>query len=309
MRLTAEEIRRRDLELDARTGVGHPASCLKIGTLSANAVVVAGADGYLFISNGANRWERQYLGELTVDPSWLAAWNALLTRRQAEASIRGVGLWNFVAPEKQVVYPEKRWPDQPQNGAGRPLKLLLKQLDHSARVVYPEAELQALKAVAPAYHRHNSHWTASGCAAAVGCLLNAIGCEGDFAAARLAVEVRHLQHDLPVHLFEQAPTDEFLLPAPNGEVVANNQRFELTGRYGGSSYTVRNEAAPDRRKLVLFGDSYAFDLGLTAMLSAAFVEVVFVWSKDVLWDIVSQHRPDIVVWESAERFMVTVPAA
>src|SRR5439155_26797726 len=81
LRLPLGEVRRLDAELDLRAT--ESPWRLKPGVVSANGVAVAGFDGYLFIGDGANRWERQYRGELTVPPEWLAGWRELLARRQA----------------------------------------------------------------------------------------------------------------------------------------------------------------------------------------------------------------------------------
>jgi len=84
-----DEILRADTADDALVGPGHPVSALKAGVQSLNGVAVAGVDGYLFIGNGANNWERQFLGELPVPSSWLEGWARLFEARQAEAAGRG----------------------------------------------------------------------------------------------------------------------------------------------------------------------------------------------------------------------------
>jgi hypothetical protein len=37
--------------------------------------------------------------------------------------------------------------------------------------------------------------------------------------------------------------------------------------------------------------------------------VVFFWSKDVVWDLVDQHRSEVVIWQDAERFLATLPSS
>jgi alginate O-acetyltransferase complex protein AlgJ len=307
--LTLAEIRECDIRADAQAGRGHPVSALKCGALSPGAVAVAGADGYLFISNGANRWERQYLGELTLDPSWFEAWLRLFAGRQAEAQRRGVPLWNFVAPEKQVVYPDMRWPGGGTSGARRPLRQLLAGLGPEAQLIYPEAELEAARALGPAFLRHNSHWTASGCCGAAAPLIAALGTALDWTEQRFAYRVVREPQDLSAHFLDPTPDEDAGWLAVAGEVVFDNRAFQTTGRHAGSSYGVRNPAAPDPRSLVIFGDSYAYDAGLTACLSAVFARVTFIWSKAVIWDAAAEHQADLVVWESAERFLTTVPQA
>lgn len=307
--LRLADVHRLEALFDAAAGPGHPASALKPGVASPGSVTVVGADGYFFISNGANHWERQYLGELTVAPSWLAAWNELLAKRQAQAAAHGVVLVNTVAPEKQALYPEARWPSPLPDAERRPLKLLLAQLDPAARLIYPQAEMLAAKALAPVYHRHNSHWTVSGCVAATDLLLETLAAPARLADLPIAVERCHAQQDLSAHLFATPPREDFLAAVPPGEKVDDNRLIELTGRNTDASYRLRNPAAPDSRKVIVFGDSYAYDAGLTALLSAVFVDVLFLWSKAIQWELVAAQRPDVVIWESAERFMATVPTA
>ena len=66
-----------------------------------------------------------------------------------------------------------------------------------------------------------------------------------------------------------------------GEVVFDNRHLELTGKHIGNIYVVENPQAPDPRRLILFGDSCAYEYGLAAVLSAVFARVAFVWSNAV----------------------------
>ena len=65
----------------------------------------------------------------------------------------------------------------------------------------------------------------------------------------------------------------------------------------------------DKRRVLLFGDSYAhFDpTQLTGVLAETFRDVHFVWSTNVDWDHVEELRPDILICEMAERFLTRVP--
>jgi alginate O-acetyltransferase complex protein AlgJ len=307
--LTLDEIQVWDRRDDGLAGAGHPVSALKPGVTSPGGVAVAGTEGYLFIGDGANRWERQFLGELTIPDEWFAGWLPLFEARQAEAARRGVTLRNIVVPEKQVIYARARWPDGAARGDNRPLRQLMSRLGPQAQLVYPAAELEAARAVAPSYFRHNSHWTPSGCIAATAPLLAALDSPADSQALRFAYHRLRRPQDLTVHFLDPAPTEECGWLAPIGEMVFDNRATHPPGRNSGTSYGVRNDAAPDPRKLILFGDSFALDEGLTGALSAVFAQVTFVWSKVVDWDLVAQHGAELVVWESAERFLATVPQA
>ena len=305
--LSVEEIGRRDAAFDGAAASAYPESLLRAGVLSAGQVAVVGQDGYLFIADGANRWERQYRGELTVEPSWFDAWATVFARRQAEAEARGVLLVNLVAPEKQVLYPEARWSGAAPAGDRRPLMQLLARISPQARLAYPEEAMLAAKSRAPVYFRRNSHWTPSGCCAAVAALLAELEMTTDMGSFRFAYAAIRGTHDLTPHFLDPAPQEESGQLRPVGDVVFDNRHLELTGRHAGSRFAIRNPQVPDDRRVLVCGDSYAFDAGLTFALSAIFAEVAFVWSKGVVWELVETHGSQIVIWESAERFLATVP--
>lgn len=296
-----------DSRFHEAAGPGHAASGLKPGVRSATGAAVAGVDGFLFIGDGTNRWEQQYLYDQPLAETWTAGWRRIFEQRQAQASARGAVLWNLIIPEKQVMFPQKRWPNEAFGGAQRPWRQLEAQLAPNLNVYYAEAGLRAVQDAAPVYFRHNSHCTPSGCCALAQGLVDAMGVQASLATLPLTYVQDARAHDLTVHLFDPAPLEDYAWLHPAGEIVFDNQAFERTGRYAGSSYGIRNLEALDPRRAIVFGDSYAYDVGVTFALSAVFAETVFVWSKAVLWDAVDRHRSQVVVCESAERFLTTLP--
>lgn len=300
---TIREIEKR---LDAAAGPGHPASNVKPGTLSPKQTAIAAKDGHMFISNGHNKWELQYLGGLTGLEGWSEKWTDLFDRRAAFAEQRDVQLLHFVVPEKQVILPHIRWPEEPKDGSDRPIRHLQRQAA-GMRFIYPEAELRSSLDIAPTHHRHDSHWNASGCCAAMQPLLSAINPQIDIATVPLKTILKHSAHDLTQHFFVEPPAEEYLFLTPNGQVVADNEHIEKTGKHVGSLYALENPGAPDGRKVMVFGDSYSYIQGMSFVLSAIFKTVVFLWSKNIIWDFVSAQKADIVIWESAERYIVSVP--
>lgn len=305
--LTWAEIRADVAACDASAGPEHPASRLKAGTLAPNGIAVAGRDGHMFIGDGANRWERQYLGELGIAEDWYAAWSRVLQARAAEAARRGVSLLNVVIPEKQVVLADHRWTPV-RSGEGRPLRKLLERLP-DAPITYLEDALRAEQALAPTYFRHDSHWSPAGCCAGLAVVAARLGCPGDYDALRFAYRPQDIALDLTQHFFEPAPTERVGLMELSGEVTFDNDLYKQTGKHTGSSYGRRNPAAPDPRHVVVFGDSYSYGMGVTAVLTALFAQTTFMWSKAIDWALVDRLEAQVVIWESAERFLATVPQA
>lgn len=299
------ELNQLDRDADAAAGAGHPASGLRTGVVSPGGVAVAGRDGYLFIGDGANRWEQQFRGALVLSPPWIEAWRSLAERRRDEAAQRGLTFFQLVVPEKQVIYPEMRWPQGEVSGAGRPSKLLLTALGADLAFVYPEDEITCARAASPVFLRHNSHWTPSGCCAALAPLAVAAGAALDWETLTFAVEEVVGPQDLSRHFFDPAPTEAAWWLTSCG--VEQFRHLAAPGRNHGASFGIENPAAQDPRTAIIFGDSYAFDAGLAAALTAVFARLICIWSKSVSWDLAMQHGAQVVIWESAERFLISCP--
>jgi len=305
-RLSIAEIRAADAEMEARAA--QCADRLKAGTQSPGATAVAGYNGHLFIGLGTNRWESHYEGRVDIDATWFEAWATLLEGRQAEARRRGVQLWNLVVPEKQVVLPEQRWAEPPSPDR-RPFQQLLDRVAPDHRMHYARDALAAAKPLGPVYHVRNSHWCAAGCLAVTADLTRLAGGAVDIEAQRFAYQRGPTPHDLPPHFLEEPREVEHGYLVPNGPYLFHHQTLPETGRHQGSRFCIQNPDAPDARRVAIFGDSFSYHAGLAAALSALFVEVAFLWSKSVIWEFADAQRADLVIWESAERFMVTLPKA
>ena len=101
-------------------------------------------------------------------------------------------------------------------------------------------------------------------------------------------------------LVEQGDTWQNLL-----KIVQHQKEFLVAQAF--------DQSAPIDARLVIFGDSYSYiepsaagNLG--ERLASAFREVHFVWAP-FCWDAayLEKHRPDAVLLQMAERFVVTVP--
>jgi alginate O-acetyltransferase complex protein AlgJ len=277
-------------------------------TLSPSGVVIAGYAGHLFIADGGNMWEQQILGQRRLAPDALQRWSSLLAARAVRARQSGVRMVHLIVPEKQMALPSFRWKtDMAPDPAGRPLVQILASAPADVEIIYPLALFDAHQAECELYWRGNSHWCASGCILAARAVIGALRGGEAFAADRFLLERATIPHDLTAHFPDDLGFEEVIRIRPAGRRVMDNLAFQRTGHYSGSHYIVRNPDAPVAETLVIFGDSYACDLGLTAALTACFAEVHFVWSKQIAWPYVAQTQARHVVWQSAERFLITPP--
>jgi hypothetical protein len=276
-------------------------------TVSQSGAVIRGFAGHLFIADGGNQWEQQLVGHLRLTEVALAIWAAALSSRLARAADLRVRLVHVVIPEKQLVLPGFRWrTDCAPDLSLRPL-LHIQAAAARCPILYPVEALRQAAAWCEVHWRGNSHWCASGCVIAARDILRALlDAEPDFEPA-FSLERTAFRHDLLTHFPEDQAVEEVIRLREAGKRVFDNMMFAQTGHYGGSHYITRNLDAPVRESLIIFGDSNSCDMGLAAALSAVFMDVHFVWSKTVNWDYVQEMKARFVVWESAERFLITPP--
>ena len=302
-RLTVGEIQSADRELDA---LAPTFPVLKPECRSGNGVAVAGRDGFYFIADGANRWEQQYLGTFDPGEDVLQHWVEVILGRARAVAARGVALCNLIVPEKQVIYPELRWPAGGVSGDRRPVRRLQAAVPADS-LYYPEAELRAARDAGPVYFRRNSHWNAAGCAIVAHGVLARLGVAVDPSALRFSYRRDWMQHDLQVHFFENGPLEYSALIQSPVEPAQADMAERIPGRNTGMSYEIHNSAAIDPRRAIIFGDSYAGFAGLSYALAEVFAEVEFVWLKAIDWGRVDRTGAQVVIWEGAERFMLTHP--
>jgi hypothetical protein len=278
-------------------------------TVSQSGAVVRGFAGHLFIADGGNSWEQQLIGHLRLTEAALDIWAAALSARKARAAEFGVRLVQVVIPEKQLVLPGFRWrTDRAPDLSFRPL-LHIQAAAADCPILYPVEALRRAASWCEVHWRGNSHWCASGCVIAAREILRALlDAEVDF-EPRLCLERAAFRHDLLTHFPEDSAVEEVIRLREAGTRIFDNMMFARTGHYGGSHYITRNLEAPLRESLIIFGDSNSCDMGLAAALSTVFADVHFVWSKMVNWDYVQEMKARFVVWESAERFLITPPEA
>jgi alginate O-acetyltransferase complex protein AlgJ len=295
-------------ELVTRNIAAHPAQYrAEPGTISESGVVVRGFAGHLFIADGGNRWEQQLVGALGLTPEALGLWSRALGGRASRAAESGVRLVQVVVPEKQIALPLFRWAtDRAPDTSRRPLSHIQAAADGA--ILYPAEALGLHEPWCELYWRGNSHFCATGCIIVAKAVLAALLEAETALEALVRLERLAFRHDLSTHFAEDVAIEEVIRVREAGPRIFDNMTFAQTGHYGGSHYIIRNLDAPLRETLVIFGDSNSCDMGLSAALSAMFTDVHFLWSKTVDWAYVEEMQTRFVVWESAERFLITPPA-
>lgn len=305
------------MSLAAPTLDPTPAAC-------AHPDVHVGQDGWLFLTGGTNAVLSQY-GAPGFSRGKLWRWRRILEARAFRFARLGIRYAHAVAPEKLAIYDHVAGGLAVDPGRAPSLRLqrwLALSLGRRAWIdlVTPfraGAREQAL------YRHTDSHWTFAGCLLAYREICRRLGvAPRDDIAARRIGDVTAFSGDLGLKLTPPwaEHAEPCLFESAARRVYANDlvAAFEAMGRgrdaHIGAHVIFRNPSPQaDPRRLVLFGDSYAHHTPnpctgtLTPMLADTFAEVHMLWSTSIDWGYVAQVRPDFVVSQIAERFMVDVP--
>ncbi|HEV2545011.1 MAG TPA: hypothetical protein VGU70_19850 [Methylobacterium sp.] len=288
--------------------------------------VYEGRDGWLFLIRGNNRVLEQY-GRPGVSRVALWRWRRIIETRVRRCAGLGASYLHALAPEKLTVYPE--WAEglafDPARAPALRLARWLTASPGARAWVDLTGAFRAARDGPPLYLRTDTHWTHQGCVLAYRTILSRMG-----VAARDDFEARLERTALPFsgdlgrkfapHRTELAEGSAFTSAARR--VHANDllREMEALGRGGdahlGTHAVFRNDdPAADPRRLVIFGDSYAQHTAhspiatLTALFADTFREVHFLWSTGIDWTYLETVRPDFVLGEMAERFVIDVPPA
>ena len=296
-----------------------------------------GKDGWLFLKTGTNDVLAQFEHpEETIDLIW--RWRSLVATRERRLRAMGIMYRHIVAPEKLVIYDDRLdgiavaptaspgyrllHLDPPLGGRmRRGLRGLY--ADWRRRRRWRETCIDLMKPMRAArddadlYCRTDTHWTFGGCHLAHTEICKACGARPrPDLADRPSYRVDHdgdlgSAFDPP----RTSPSRTYLIPRDAVRTYAS-PIVEVRERAGllhtlhvGAHVIYGNDRATDRRRVVLFGDSFSHVMPymLTIMLAETFREVHFIWSTALDWSYIARVRPDIVLTEVAERFMTHLP--
>lgn len=281
-------------------------------------IVHRGRDGWLFLIGGTNGVLGQYRRSLS---GWwhLRRWARLIEARAARAQGLGIRYVHAIVPEKLSVY-DDRTHDLAYDPLLSPARRLARRLDRMAGFVDLVAPLRGARdGGPPLYRRTDSHWTYDGCLIGYRALMRACGAvpPPDIGERpRFETEgLWDLGDKLPDRPRETVVNWAVQRDATRHHASPLVESYEAAGRAGdlhvGAHVVYRNESPhADPRTLVLFGDSHAHfaPIMLTGLLAESFREMHFVWSSSLDWAYVERVRPDILMFEMAERFLTRLPA-
>lgn len=288
---------------------------LPIGMTSYDQSAVVGRDGNVFIYQGNNNLSRLYSQGTAHNIA--RKWLDLFDIRSSYLTSRGVQALQMFVPEKQSVL-TGYYPDAPE-GPTVVLRNISDALVNSTDYIdlLPLFEnMVRVQGLSP-FRKVDSHLSFFGARAVAGLLFRRMIGHDLKVSQPLLKEVRR-EGDVGSKFGNGSITEHLLIPEVETWSFAKTPRREVRkfdpvgGSHQGIVREWINEDAPINRKILIFGNSM-FERGsgpltLSWWLSYAARNVMFVWSPQVEKRIVEEFEPDVVVMQTVERFMGTVPS-
>ncbi len=283
-------------------------------------IVHEGRDGWLFLTGGTNfvttLYERD--GGHLPDAN-LRRWRDAIVERRRRCDALGIAYAHLVAPEKLTIYGHKQACPLVDIDLAPAIRLetLFKENAGAFGWVDLVSPMREMRDDVDLYWRTDTHWTPEGSLLAYERLCDALNLAPNAGLATRPAQALNKIMDLGSKfdppLWESVREIDWIAGAQR--VYVNGiARILETPLHGGDIHVgahviFRNEDAPNNKKILLFGDSFA-SVGhdrLTAQLAETARELVFVWSANVDWGLVERLEPDILVTEIAERYMALAP--
>lgn len=244
----------------------------------------------------------------SVNPDLLSVSTQILMQRKNWLENRHIEFYILIPPNKNRVYPELM-PDaftQTKNIGVNYLDLLGKHLllNSNVRIIDPTNALVEAKKKQDVYYSTDTHWNLY----------------GGFIGYRVLID--QMKKDFP--LLKPVEENEFNFGSffnSEGDLAKmcglqdNFQRKEYTLTFKDTSkhlknpessaidlhYVNTNRVDSSNLKLVMFRDSYANYL--IPYLNLHFKEANYIWSYEFLDRVIEREHPDVVIFESLQRFM------
>lgn len=265
--------------------------------------VLTGADGYLFLYQGAQRQFDYLTGDKKVAADSVRHFFDNLSQRKAYCERHGIGYLHLVFPSKPVILHDKL----PEPLQQRVQSLFLSQYAASRPnplpdyLLYPQQELQQLRATLQVFPRTDTHNTMAGMQEIAAMVLRKMGYSialqdyftpgvraraGDLAVMKGLTEREEQPSCSPVQ--QPLSFDNIsALPANTNNICIWHNPQSLTSQ-----------------RLLVFGDSF-IKMALV-FFSPLFRDILYLRCTTFQPDIVQMFAPDQVLTSNAERYLARV---
>lgn len=286
--------------------------CLQIGSTSFDDSAIVGRSGYLFLHQGGNSLLAQYSSNL--DQRKLNGWIEKIVQRNDFCKTLGVDFFQIIVPEKQSVMPEYYPSDI---GFPTPLLLALTETMSSQdfyldlnKIFRDNFVFENLSS----FRQVDTHLSLHGATAVISILMEKFGNAPDIWPKKTDEKI--MGGDLGNKFFSGHISEKVIFPLFDDWDFGNitprlEESFDPKIGHSGVFRRWICDSPVYKKRVLIFGNSVfergGTPLGLSWWCSRIFEETIFVWSSDVDFDLIKKRNPDVVICQTVERFLVSVP--
>jgi alginate O-acetyltransferase complex protein AlgJ len=269
--------------------------------------ILIGKEDWLYLDNDSNRGLDQITGDLLFTEKQLFKWKLILETRYSFLNSLGIKYFYLAAPNKECVYPEYL-PEHIKLSQQRPLNQLKEYISSSSIlpkdfILYPIEELIAAKSNRLTYPKGDTHWTFYGAYLAYRSLARRISEHIDLNTideSAIAFEETQILGDLGDKLSSCPKSLEYLARHARHSQCIFDNRVRNTGHL-----TIWENKRQDLPKAVIFHDS--FNTRMLSFWAESFSRLVAIHQPNLDYKIILEEKPDLVISQQVERFLIQLP--
>ncbi|WP_229744716.1 alginate O-acetyltransferase AlgX-related protein [Neiella marina] len=265
--------------------------------------MVCGKNGRLFLDHDANHVMLQHSGDLTFTAEQLNDWFELLARRANFFQQKNIKFCFLIAPDAQSVFYDEL-PFEPS--LRRPIHDFMERMAPALTEVihYPLDTLKALRSSNyTVYPKTDTHWSSYSCFKIYQSLQGIID-EEFLSDDEVYFDQINIVGDLGNKVVPERQSSFTVakVKQQKSQLIFNNG-MSVRGR----CQIFRNSSAVENGKVcLLFGDSFSYDT--LAFFKESYDTFVFCHSASIDYDLISLYKPNVVICEMAERFLLNIPS-
>jgi len=285
------------------------------GIVSSDCAAVLGQEGHMFLIEGSNNVKEIFgkpYGTAEVMET-AGRWVEMIKRRRDFCSSQGCDFIQIIIPEKIAVMRE--WLDGNMSSPSALLSALEQKLAEAIAEKHYISAIAVLNRVpyGTAFRKTDSHLVPAAAFAIFQEICRNLGIN----------IIDNIPFDIPITVNGDLAKRFFGRDAYDVCYLAKEPLFKAGlemvssyiptwGTHVGKRYVFRNEQAPIRKKVILFGnsffDNHTWQGSVSYWMANWFLEYHFIFTPAIEENYIAEVKPDIVICQTIERFLVSLPA-
>lgn len=259
-------------------------------------MVLPGKEGWLFLTGDSNRVIDQISGKYPIPESFYADWRDVFVSRMSRA--QGNYEYHFaIVPNKECVYAHFL-PEEVRFSENRPVAQVMAAAHGVVNASYLLDPLINMAKSKEVFIKGDTHWNHIGALVSFNELMKSLGMES-ISESDIECEDVVIEGDLTGKIGQSTVTTTVKLKQTSHQLIDNNKVSNVGQR---RVYENTDKSLPTA---VLFRDSFASHQ--LDMFAARFSRIVCIWQPNLDFDIIEREKPDFVISQQVERFLVSVP--